>query len=62
MVLMKEFYEKVDFGKNQQTIKKHEKFPRGQRVNKRIHQSMILRGGSRISGKGVHMYKGVGFD
>ena len=32
MVLLKEFFEKVDFEKNQQTAKKHEKFPRRQRV------------------------------
>ena len=31
---MKEFFEKVDFEKNQQTTNKHEKFPRGQKVNK----------------------------
>ena len=29
---MKEFFEKVDFEKNQQTTKKHEIFPWGQRV------------------------------
>ena len=32
MVFLKEFFEKVDFEKNWQTTKKHEKFPRGQRV------------------------------
>ena len=32
MVLLKEFFEKVDFEKNQQTSKKHEKLPRMQRV------------------------------
>ena len=31
MVFLKEFFEKVDFEKNQQTTTKHEKFPRGQR-------------------------------
>ena len=30
---MKEFFEKVDFEKNQQTTKKHEKIPREQKVN-----------------------------
>ena len=34
MVFMKEFFENIDFEKNQQTTKKHEKFPRGQRVTK----------------------------
>ena len=29
---MKEFFEYIDFEKNQQTTKKHEKFPKGQRV------------------------------
>ena len=33
MVFLEEFFEKVDFEKNQQTTKKHEKFPGGQRVN-----------------------------
>ena len=39
MVFLKEFFEKVDFEKNQQTTKKkkHEKFPRGQRVNAFMH-------------------------
>ena len=32
MVFLKEFFEKVDFEKIQQTTKKHEKFPREQRV------------------------------
>ena len=32
MVFLKEFFEKVDFENNPQTTKKHEKFPRGQRV------------------------------
>ena len=32
IVFLKEFFEKVDFKKNQQTTKKREKFPRGQRV------------------------------
>ena len=32
MVFLKEFFEKVDY--NQQTTKKDERFPRGQRVNK----------------------------
>ena len=32
MVFLKEFLEKVNFEKNQQTTKKHEQFPRGQRV------------------------------
>ena len=30
MVSLKEFFEKVDFKKNQQTTKKHEKLPRMQ--------------------------------
>ena len=29
-------FRKVDFGKNQQTAKKHEKLPRMQRVNPRL--------------------------
>ena len=34
MVFLKEFFEKVDFEKNQQTAKKNTKnFPGGQRVN-----------------------------
>ena len=33
MVFLKEFFEKVDFEKNQQTTKKHEKLPSMQRVN-----------------------------
>ena len=33
MVFLKEFFEKVEFEKNQQTTKKHAKLPRGQRVN-----------------------------
>ena len=33
MVFLKEFFEKVDFEKNQQTTKKHEKLPSRQRVN-----------------------------
>ena len=33
MVFLKEFFNKVDFEKNQQTAKNSEKFPRGQRVN-----------------------------
>ena len=33
MVFLKEFFEKVDFEKNQQTTKKHEKLPRRQIVN-----------------------------
>ena len=32
MVFLKEFFEKVDFEKNQQTTKKHEKLPRMQTV------------------------------
>ena len=32
IVYLKEFFEKIDFEKNQQTTKKREKFPRGQRV------------------------------
>ena len=32
MVFLKEFFEKVDFEKNQQTTKKHEKLPSMQRV------------------------------
>ena len=31
MVFLKEFFEKVDFEKNQQTTKKHENFPGGQK-------------------------------
>ena len=34
MVFLKEFFEKVDFEKNQQTTKKHEKLPRRQRVKR----------------------------
>ena len=34
MVLLKVLFEKVDFEKNQQRTKKHEKFSRGQRVNR----------------------------
>ena len=37
MVFLKDFFEKVDFEKNQQTTKKHKKFPRGQRVKGFIH-------------------------
>ena len=33
MVFLKEFFEKVNFEKNQQTTKKHEQFPRWQRLN-----------------------------
>ena len=33
MVFLKEFFEIVDFEKDLQTTKKHEKLPRGQRVN-----------------------------
>ena len=33
MVFLKEFFEKVDFEKNQQTTNKYEKFPSRQRVN-----------------------------
>ena len=33
MLFLKEFFEKVDFEKHQQTTKKHEKLPSGQRVN-----------------------------
>ena len=36
MVFLKEFFKKVDFEKNQQTTKKHEKFPRGQKFNNEI--------------------------
>ena len=32
MVFLKEFFEKIDFEKNQQTTKKHEKLPSMQRV------------------------------
>ena len=32
MVFLKEFFKKVDFEKNQQTTKKHEKLPRMQRA------------------------------
>ena len=32
MVFLKEVFEKVDFEKTQQTTKKHEKFPKAQRV------------------------------
>ena len=32
MVFLKEFFNKVDFEKNQQATKNREKFPRGQRV------------------------------
>ena len=32
MVFLKEFFNKVDFEKNQQTTKKHEKFSKRQRV------------------------------
>ena len=34
IVLGKYFFEKVDFDKNQQTTKRREKFPRGQRVKR----------------------------
>ena len=34
MEFMKEFFEKVDFEKNQQMTKKHEKLPRRQYVKK----------------------------
>ena len=33
MVFLKEFIEKVDFERNQQTTKKHEKFLRAPRIN-----------------------------
>ena len=36
MAFLKEFFEKDDFEKNQQTTKKHEKFPRGKGVNAHV--------------------------
>ena len=33
LIFLKELFEKFDFEKNQQTIKKHEKLPNRQRVN-----------------------------
>ena len=43
MVFMKEFFEKVDSEKNQQTTKKREKFPRGQKVNERKGELRLSR-------------------
>ena len=40
MVFLKEFFEKIDFEKNQQMKKKHEKFPRGKRVKLLLTQSV----------------------
>ena len=42
MVFLKEFLEKVDFEENQQTTKKHEKFPRGQIVKDIENLAIIL--------------------
>ena len=42
MEFLKEYFEKVDFEKNQQTTKKHEKFPRMQRVKGLIIFSVLL--------------------
>ena len=36
MVFLKIFFKKIDFEKNQQTTKKYEKFPMGQRVLKAV--------------------------
>ena len=36
MIFLKEFFEKDDFEKNQQTTKKHAKLPRMQRIKKKI--------------------------
>ena len=36
MVFLKEFFKKIDFEKNQQTTKKHEKLPSRQRVKNTI--------------------------
>ena len=44
MVFLKEFFEKVDNEKNQQTTKKHEKLPRMQRVklmDKYVHKFFV---------------------
>ena len=42
MIFLQEFLEKVDFEKNQQTTKKHEKFPKGQRVKATYIMSYCL--------------------
>ena len=42
MVFLNEFFGKVDFEKNQQTTKKHEQFPRGQRVKVGDGQKAIV--------------------
>ena len=44
LTFLKEFFEKVDFEKNQQTTKKHEKLPSMQRVKprNRLHQRRSL--------------------
>ena len=40
MVFLKDFFEKVDFEKNQQMTKKHENFSRGQRLN--LHDKCLI--------------------
>ena len=42
MVFIKDFFEKIHFDKNQQTTKRHEKFPRGQIVNIEFTQMFCL--------------------
>ena len=41
MVFLKEFFEKIDFEKNQQMTKKHEKFPRGKELRMFIGHMFI---------------------
>ena len=61
IVFLKEFFEKIDFEKKSADAKKkNEQFPSGQRVKLTRVRVDLLRGGSWISGHGVHMYKGVG--
>ena len=43
MLFQKEFFEKVDFEKNQQTTKKHENFPRRQRVKSEENIQTLVR-------------------
>ena len=42
MVFLTEFFEKVEIEKNQQTTKKHENFPRGQRVESHVITSTTV--------------------
>ena len=44
LVFLKEFFQNVDFEKNQQTTKKHEKLPMGQRVKEEKKTRKISHG------------------